>query len=248
MTPKSARKRLDALLVERGLAESLPKARAMILAGEVRVDGERVGKAGTALDIAAQITVVSRVQKYASRGGIKLEGALSDFSVDPAGMVCLDVGSSTGGFTDCLLQHGAARVYAVDVSVDQLAWKLQQDARVIRIERNARELLPQDIPEPVDLAVADFSFISVIKVLQPLVLALKTAASFLILIKPQFELPSADVGEGGIVADPALHEKAIARVRQAALNTGLDIVGVRPSHLTGAEGNQEYFLHTRKKL
>jgi 23S rRNA (cytidine1920-2'-O)/16S rRNA (cytidine1409-2'-O)-methyltransferase len=248
MTPKSARKRLDALLVERGLAESLPKARAMILAGEVRVGGERVDKAGTALDVSAQLTVVSRIHKYASRGGIKLEGALSDFSVHPAGLVCLDVGSSTGGFTDCLLQHGATRVYAVDVNVDQLAWKLQQDARVIRVERNARELLPQDIPEPVDLAVADLSFISAIKVLQPVVLALKASGSFLILIKPQFELPSADVGEGGIVADPALHEKAIARVRQAAVNTGLDILGVRPSHLTGAEGNQEYFLHTRKKL
>src|SRR3954447_5067631 len=223
MTPKSARKRLDALLVERGLAESLPKARAMILAGEVRVDGERVDKAGTALDIGAQLTVVSRIQKYASRGAIKLEGALSDFSIHPSHLVCLDVGSSTGGFTDCLLQHGAARVYAVDVNVDQLAWKLQQDARVIRVERNARELLPKDIPEPVDLAVADLSFISVIKVLPPVVLALKAGGSFLILIKPQFELPSADVGEGGIVADPALHEKAIARVRQAAVNTGLEI-------------------------
>lgn len=248
MTPKSARKRLDALLVERGLAESLPKARAMILAGEVRVGGERVDKAGTALDIDAQLTVVSRIQKYASRGGVKLEGALSDFSVDPAGLVCLDVGSSTGGFTDCLLQHGAARIYAVDVNVDQLAWKLRQDARVIRIERNARELLPQDIPEPIALAVADLSFISVIKVLPALVRALKTGACSLILIKPQFELPSADVGEGGIVADPALHEKAIARVRHAAINTGLEILGVRRSHLTGAEGNQEYFLHTRKKL
>ncbi len=176
MTPKSARKRLDALLVERGLAESLPKARAMILAGEVRVGGERVDKAGTALDIDAQLTVVSRIQKYASRGGVKLEGALSDFSVDPAGLVCLDVGSSTGGFTDCLLQHGAARIYAVDVNVDQLAWKLRQDARVIRIERNARELLAQDIPEPIALAVADLSFISVIKVLPALVRALKTGA------------------------------------------------------------------------
>src|SRR5882724_9328583 len=124
MTPKSARQRLDALLVERGLADSLAGARAMILAGEVRVDGQRVDKAGTPLAQSAQLRIVSRMQKYASRGGIKLEGALSDFSVDPAGLVCLDVGSSTGGFTDCLLQHGASRVYAVDVNVDQLAWKL----------------------------------------------------------------------------------------------------------------------------
>jgi 23S rRNA (cytidine1920-2'-O)/16S rRNA (cytidine1409-2'-O)-methyltransferase len=248
MTPKSARKRLDALLVERGLADSLPKARAMILAGEVRVDGERVDKAGTSLAQSSQLTIVSRAQKYASRGGIKVEGALSDFSIDPAGLVCLDVGSSTGGFTDCLLQCGAARVYAVDVNIAQLAWKLQQDARVIRIERNARELQPADIPEAVDLAVVDLSFISVAKVLHAVVLVLKPAAVFLILVKPQFELPPAEVKEGGIVTDPALHEKAIRRVRRAAIEAGLEIVGVRPSHLVGAEGNQEYFLHTRKNL
>ena len=248
MTPKSARKRLDALLVERGLADSLPKARAMILAGEVRVEGERVDKAGTSLAQSAQLTIVSRTQKYASRGGFKLEGALSDFSIDPADLVSLDVGSSTGGFTDCLLQHGAARVYAVDVNVDQLAWKLQQDARVIRIERNARELRPADIPEPIDLAVVDLSFISVAKVLHAVVLALKPEATLLILVKPQFELPSIDVGEGGIVADPVLHEKAIDRVRRTAIESGLEILGVHPSHLVGAEGNQEYFLHTRKNL
>jgi 23S rRNA (cytidine1920-2'-O)/16S rRNA (cytidine1409-2'-O)-methyltransferase len=248
MTPKSTRKRLDALLVERGLADSLLKARAVILAGEVRVDGERVDKAGTPLLPSAQLTVVSRMQKYASRGGIKLEGALSDFSVDPAGSVCLDVGSSTGGFTDCLLQHGASRVYAVDVNVDQLAWKLRQDARVLRVERNARELQPPDIAEPVDLAVADVSFISVTKVLQPMAMVLKPAGTMLILVKPQFELLSAEVGEGGIVADPALHEKAIDTVRRAAVKTDLEILGVRASHLVGAEGNQEYFLHARKKL
>jgi 23S rRNA (cytidine1920-2'-O)/16S rRNA (cytidine1409-2'-O)-methyltransferase len=247
MNPKSARKRLDTLLVERGLADSLPRARAMILAGEVRVDGQRVDKAGTSLEQSAQLTIASRIQKYASRGGIKLEGALSDFSVDPAGLVCLDVGSSTGGFTDCLLQHAASRVYAVDVNVDQLAWKLRQDARVIRIEGNARELQPQDIPETIDLAVADVSFISVTKVLQPMAVILKPAGTMLVLVKPQFELPSAAVGKGGIVADTALHEKAIDRVRRAAIETGLEILGVQPSHLVGAEGNQEYFLHTRKK-
>jgi 23S rRNA (cytidine1920-2'-O)/16S rRNA (cytidine1409-2'-O)-methyltransferase len=247
MTPKSARKRLDALLVERGFADSLLRARAMILAGEVRVDGQRVDKAGTSLPQSAQLTIVSRMQKYASRGGVKLEGALSDFSVDPTGLVCLDVGTSTGGFTDCLLQHAASRVYAVDVNVDQLAWKLRQDARVIRIERNARELQPQDIPEAIDLAVADVSFISVTKLLQPVAAILKPAGTILVLVKPQFELPSAAVGKGGIVADTALHEKAIDRVRRAAIETGLEILGVQPSHLVGAEGNQEYFLHTRKK-
>jgi 23S rRNA (cytidine1920-2'-O)/16S rRNA (cytidine1409-2'-O)-methyltransferase len=247
MTPKPARKRLDALLVERGLADSLPKARAMILAGEVRIDGQLADKAGASLMQSAQLTVVSRAQKYTSRGGFKLEGALSDFSVDPTSLVCLDVGSSTGGFTDCLLQHGASRVYAVDVRVDQLAWKLRQDARVLRIERNARELRPQDIPEPIDLAVADVSFISVAKVLRPAALVLRPAATMLILVKPQFELPSAEVGGGGIVTDPGLHKKAIDLVQRAAVDAGLEILGVRPSQLTGAEGNQEYFLHTRKK-
>ena len=248
MTPKSARKRLDALLVERGLADSLPKARAMILAGEVRVDGQRVNKAGASLAQSSQLTIVNRLQKYASRGGFKLEGAFSDFSIDPAGLVCLDVGSSTGGFTDGLLQRGAARVYAVDVNIDQLAWKLRQDARVIRIERNARELQPAHIPEPIDFAVVDLSFISVAKVLHAVVGLLEPAATMLILVKPQFELPSADVGEGGIVADSALHEKAIDHIRHAAIEKGLEILGVRPSHLTGAEGNQEYFLLTRKRL
>src|SRR5277367_2462104 len=142
---KSSRKRLDLLLVERGLAESQQRALAMILAGEVQLDGQRAAKAGALVASTARISLNSRAQKYASRGGVKLEGALEDFSIDVSGRVCLDVGSSTGGFTDCLLQHGAARVYAVDVNIDQLAWELQQDPRVIRIERNARELTPADL-------------------------------------------------------------------------------------------------------
>jgi 23S rRNA (cytidine1920-2'-O)/16S rRNA (cytidine1409-2'-O)-methyltransferase len=195
-----------------------------------------------------RVDVISRAQKYASRGGIKLEGALADFSVDPAGRVCLDVGSSTGGFTDCLLQKGASRVYAVDVNVGQMAWKLQQDARVVRIERNARELRREDIPEPVELAVADVSFISVGKVLKPVAALVKPGRDLLILVKPQFELPKASVGAGGIVSDPALHQQAIAKVRAAAVTAAeLEVLGVRPSCLPGAEGNQEYFLHARKK-
>jgi 23S rRNA (cytidine1920-2'-O)/16S rRNA (cytidine1409-2'-O)-methyltransferase len=247
MKSKPARKRLDILLVERGLAESLEKARAMILAGEVRVDGARVDKAGTSISGEKRIDVASRSLKYASRGGIKLEGALADFSIDPNGRVCLDIGASTGGFTDCLLQKGATRVYAVDVNVDQLAWKLQQDDRVVRIKRNARELRAEDIPEVIDLLVADVSFISVSKVLSPAVAAMKPGADALILVKPQFELPREDVGRGGIVADLALHEKAVAGVRQATAAAGLAILGTRPSCLQGAEGNQEYFLHARKK-
>jgi 23S rRNA (cytidine1920-2'-O)/16S rRNA (cytidine1409-2'-O)-methyltransferase len=247
MKSKAVRKRLDLLLVERKLAESQQKAQAMILAGEIQVDGARADKAGMLVTSNANLDVTSRQQKYASRGGIKLEGALTDCSIDPAGKICLDVGSSTGGFTDCLLQHGAARVYAVDVNADQLAWKLRQDPRVIRIELNARELKLTDVDEPVALTTVDVSFIAVSKVLAPAGALTRPGADLLILIKPQFELRREDVGPGGIVTDEALHHKAIAGVRQAAQTAGLECLDVRPSRLTGAEGNQEYFLHARKK-
>jgi 23S rRNA (cytidine1920-2'-O)/16S rRNA (cytidine1409-2'-O)-methyltransferase len=248
MSAKSTPKRLDALLVERGLADSIAKAQAIILAGEVSVDGARADKAGTRFPHESRIEVSSRSAKFVSRGGFKLEGALEDFAIDANSRVCLDVGSSTGGFTDCLLQHGAARVYAVDVNVDQLAWKLRNDSRVIRISRNARDLRTTDIPEAVDLAVFDVSFISVSKVLPPAVQTARPGADLLILVKPQFELPREDVGPGGIVSDPALHERAIAAVREAAAHLALDVLAVRPSRLPGAEGNQEYFLHARKTL
>src|SRR5690242_14407542 len=165
MKPKVSRKRLDLLLLERGFADSPQKAMAMILAGEIQVDGERMDKAGTPIAEDARIEIVSRLQKFASRGGIKLEGALEDFAVDPARCVCLDIGASNGGFTDCLLQRGAARVYALDVNIEQLDWKLTKDSCVIPIKRNARELCPADLPEQVDLAVVDVSFISVKKVI-----------------------------------------------------------------------------------
>ncbi len=241
-----ARKRLDILLVERGLAESRQRAQAMILAGEVEIDGKRAEKAGTSTLEDARIEVHSRLQKYASRGGFKLEGALEDFTVSVAGRVCLDVGASNGGFTDCLLQNGAAKVYAVDVNTDQLAWKLRADSRVVSIKKNARELVAQDLPESVDLVVADVSFIAVKKVLSGSVDCAKPDAEFLVLIKPQFELDRADVGRGGIVRETELHQKAIESVSQAATTLGLVCLGVLPSKLMGAEGNQEYFLHARK--
>jgi len=247
MKSRPAKKRLDLLLVERGLAESAAKAQGIILAGEVWVDDIRTDKAGASVAADARVAVTSRAQKYASRGGIKLEGALADFAIDPAHRVCLDIGSSTGGFTDCLLQKSASRVYAVDVNVDQLAWKLRQDSRVVRIDRNARELSPQDIPEPIQLVVIDVSFISAGKILPPASIIAKSGADLLILVKPQFELPREEVGAGGIVDDPALHEKAVEKVRTAALKAGLEVLAVRPSRLPGAEGNQEYFLHARKK-
>jgi len=248
MSAKSTAKRLDALLVERGLADSLAKAQAMILAGEVSVDGTRVNKAGTRFPQEARIEIAARAGKFVSRGGLKLEGALDDFAIDLNARVCLDIGSSTGGFTDCLLQRGAARVYAVDVSIDQLAWKLRQDPRVIRISRNARNLRPDDVAEPIDLAVIDVSFISATKVLPGAAAAARPGADLLILVKPQFELPREDIGPGGMVSDAVLHEKAIAGVRESAAQLQLEILGISPSHLLGAEGNQEYFLHARKPL
>lgn len=248
MKSKTSRKRLDLLLVERGLAESIANAQAMVLAGEVWIANTRAQKAGTAIAEDSTITVSSRGQKYASRGGLKLQGALEDFSIDPTRLVCLDVGSSTGGFTDCLLQRGALRVYAIDVNVDQLSWKLQKDLRVVRVKRNARDLRREDIPDLVDLVVVDVSFISATKVLLPASAMAKTEADILILVKPQFELPRGDVGTGGIVHDLKLHGKAVEKVRAAAVAIGLEILGARPSQLAGAEGNQEYFLHARKKL
>jgi 23S rRNA (cytidine1920-2'-O)/16S rRNA (cytidine1409-2'-O)-methyltransferase len=246
MKAKQRRSRLDHLLVARGLAGSEQKAQAMVLAGEVFVNGVRVDKSGSAVADDVRVDINSREQKYASRGGFKLEGALRDFAIDPTGRTCLDIGSSTGGFTDCLLQHGATRVYAVDVTVDQIAWKLRQDQRVVRIEANARELRLQDIPERIDLITVDVSFISAGKVLTNAAAVARDGADFLILVKPQFELGREEIGPGGIVSDTVLHEKAISIVRRAAETAGLARLQVKPSHLAGAEGNQEYFLHACK--
>jgi len=233
-------------MVERGFAETRQKAQAMILAGEVKIDGKRAEKAGLSVTDKSHIEIHSRLQKYVSRGGFKLEGALEDFHVKPRGCICLDVGSSTGGFTDCLLQMAATRVYAVDVNMDQLAWKLREDARVTRVKKNARELAPSDLAEPVDLVVADVSFISVTKVLSGACACAKPGAEFLVLVKPQFELAREHVGKGGIVRDLKLHEKAVASVRRCAESHGLSVLGILPSRLEGMEGNQEYFLHARK--
>jgi len=239
--------RLDVLLVERGLAPSREKAQALLLAGQVRVDGQRAEKPGTQISESASVEVVGEALRYVGRGGLKLEGALADFGVSPADKICLDVGSSTGGFTDCLLQNGASKVYAVDVTINQLDWKLRQDSRVVAIECNARYLRSQDTAEPAALVTMDVSFISVSKVLPAVVPAAAPGAEFLILIKPQFELEKRDVGKGGIVRDPALHQKAIDRVSEAAVACGLAICGVKPSCLPGSEGNQEFFLHARKQ-
>jgi 23S rRNA (cytidine1920-2'-O)/16S rRNA (cytidine1409-2'-O)-methyltransferase len=237
------KKRLDVLLVERGLAESRQKAQAMILAGEVRVDGQRADKTGTAFPVDARIEIARVGPRYASRAGEKLAGALRDFAVHPADRICLDAGSSTGGFTDCLLQQGAAKVYAVDVTISQLDWKLQRDARVTPLEMNVRYLKPEALAERPSLITADLSFISLSKVLPALAGAAAENAEFLLLIKPQFELERGLVGRGGIVREPELRERAIERARAAAEACGLRVLGVQPSRLPGAEGNQEFFLH-----
>ena len=218
----------------------------MLLAGNVRVNGKIMDKPGTRLAADAQVEIAGETQRYSSRGGLKLEGALEDFGVAPQDKTCLDVGSSTGGFTDCLLQHGARRVYAVDVTINQLDWKLQKDPKVVTIERNARYLKPEDVGELVDLVTMDVSFISVTKVLPAIVPITNPGTDFLVLIKPQFELEKQQVGKGGIVRDAALHEKAVANVTAAAGALGLEIAGVRASHMTGTEGNQEFFLHARR--
>jgi len=245
--PPARKTRLDALLVERGLAASRERAQALLIAGQVRVNGVRMGKPGTRVATDARIEIMGEQLRYSSRGGLKLEGALQDFDVRPQGKICLDIGSSTGGFTDCLLQHGAAKVFAVDVTVSQLDWKLQKDSRVVMVEHNARYLRPEDVTEKVAVVVVDVSFISVRKVLASIVSLTIPGADFLVLIKPQFELEKRDVGKGGIVRDSLLHQRAVDMVVATARDLGLEIVDVRPSHVQGAEGNQEFFLHARRR-
>lgn len=236
--------RLDQLLVERGLAESREKARALILAGQVLIDGQKADKAGRTVPIASKIEILEP-PRYVGRGGLKLEAALQHFSIPVKGKICLDVGSSTGGFTDCLLQHGAARVYAIDVGTGQLDWRLRNDPRVVVREKvNARFLTPEHVAEPIDLAVCDVSFISVTMILPAFAKLLAPGAEMVILVKPQFELERHQVGKGGIIRDSGLHQQACQRVEQAIRARGFrtDII---PSPVLGAEGNQEFLLYAR---
>lgn len=240
---KPDRRRLDQLLAERGLAESREKAQAMILAGSVMVDGQRSDKPGRSVRADCRIDVTEK-PPYVSRGGLKLAAALDGFLIDVAGKVCLDCGASTGGFTDCLLQRGAARVYAVDVGSGQLDWKLRHDPRVVVREGvNARYLAREDFPERMDLAVCDVSFISVTMILPALAPLLKPdGGEMVILVKPQFEVGRGQVGKGGIVRDPALHQASCDRVRRAVEALGF-VTAIRESPILGAEGNREFLLH-----
>ncbi|MDP2999797.1 MAG: TlyA family RNA methyltransferase [Bryobacterales bacterium] len=236
------RLRIDQLLVERGLAESRERAQALVIAGYVLVDGQKARKPGQAVKHDSRLELIERLP-FVGRGGLKLKGALDGFAIDVAGKVCVDIGSSTGGFTDCLLQRGAARVYAVDVGAGQLDWKLRNDPRVVVKESvNARYLTPGDIGEPADLVTCDVSFISVTLILPALVRLLKPAGVMIILVKPQFEAGRHQVGKGGIVKDPALHAAVCARVEAAVRSCGFQ-TAIMDSPIHGAEGNREFLLY-----
>jgi 23S rRNA (cytidine1920-2'-O)/16S rRNA (cytidine1409-2'-O)-methyltransferase len=239
---KMAKHRLDQLLMERGLADSREKAQALILAGQVIVNGQKSSKPGHSIADDSRIEVLERML-YVSRGGYKLAAALDHFSIDPTGWTCLDVGASTGGFTDCLLQRGAATVWAIDVGHGQFDWKLRNDPRVVVQEGvNARYLNPADYPVKFDLAVCDASFISTTMLIPAIAPLLAKPRRMIVLVKPQFEVGRADIGKGGIVRDPGLHESACARVRNAVEAQGLDSA-IIPSPILGTEGNREFLLY-----
>jgi 23S rRNA (cytidine1920-2'-O)/16S rRNA (cytidine1409-2'-O)-methyltransferase len=232
--------RADALLVTRGLCESREQAKRLILAGEVRSADRPIDKPSAKLPADAPLEIREK-PRFVGRGGLKIEAALDAFQIDPSGWICIDVGASTGGFTDCLLQRGAARVHAVDVGTNQLVWKLRNDPRVIVKEQfNARHMVPEDIGEKVRLAVMDLSFISLTKVLPAVFSVLEADGSVVCLIKPQFELHREDISKGGIVRDPNLHQRAIEKIRCFVDEHGLQWRGVIPSPITGTDGNQEF--------
>jgi 23S rRNA (cytidine1920-2'-O)/16S rRNA (cytidine1409-2'-O)-methyltransferase len=245
---KSNKLRLDLLLVQRGLAESRERAQAVVFAGQVLVNGQKQDKAGAPVPEDAEIRILGETPRYVGRGGLKLEAALKEFSVSVEGKTALDIGASTGGFSDCLLQHGASRIYAVDVGYGQMAWKIRQDPRVVVIERtNIREMDPSVIPEPVDVAVIDVSFISLEKVMPSVLPYLKSDATIIALIKPQFEVGREHVGKGGIVRDEAARTAAVKRVEDFIRGLGFEVQGIIPSPITGQDGNVEFLIHAVKR-
>jgi 23S rRNA (cytidine1920-2'-O)/16S rRNA (cytidine1409-2'-O)-methyltransferase len=245
---KANKTRLDRLLFERGLAESREKAQAVIFAGQVLVNGQKQDKAGALVPEDADIRILGETLRYVSRGGLKLEAALKEFYVDVTGKTALDVGASTGGFTDCLLQHGCKKVYAVDVGYGQLAWKLRQDPRIVVIERtNIRQMVSSLIPEKVDLVVIDVSFISLEKVIPPAMQFLAANAELIALIKPQFEVGKEQVGKGGIVRDESARNAVVDRITGFIREQGFDVKGVIPSPITGQDGNVEFLIHAVRR-
>lgn len=238
--------RLDQYLVAQGLAPSRTRAQGLIMAGLALVNGQAVTKAGSRVPPGATVEVKGPEHPYVSRGGVKLAGALDHFGLDPAGLTCLDVGASTGGFTDCLLQRGAARVTAVDVGYGQLAWKLRGDRRVTVLERvNVRRMAPEVAPGPFDLIAADVSFISLTLILPPLVARLAPDGRLLVMVKPQFEAGRDQVGPGGVVRDEGVRRAAVEKVRHCLVELELEALGDCPSPIKGPAGNQEYFILAR---
>ena len=241
------KERLDVLLVKRNLTESREKAKAIIMSGNVFVDGEREDKAGTSFSDDVSIEIKGHTLPYVSRGGLKLEKAIQNFDVSVEGKVCTDVGSSTGGFTDCMLQNGAVKVFAIDVGRGQLAWKLRQDERVVCMEKtNIRYVTPDDIADALDFASVDVSFISLTKVLVPARALLKDAGQMVCLIKPQFEAGREKVGKKGVVRDKKVHEEVIEKVIGFALENGFSIHNLEYSPIKGPEGNIEYLVYIEK--
>ncbi len=241
---RTSKLRLDRYLFERGLVQSREQGQALILAGQVLVNGQKKDKAGTLVADDADIRILGEQMPYVSRGGLKLEAALREFSIDVTGTTALDAGASTGGFTDCLLQHGAMKVYAVDVGYGQMAWKIRQDPRIVVIERtNVRDIDPALVPEKVDIIVIDVSFISLEKVIPSVLRFLKPSAGIVALIKPQFEVGKGQVGKGGIVRDEAARNTVVEKVRTAFQSAGLDVQGIIPSPITGQDGNVEYLIY-----
>lgn len=242
------KERLDVLLVKKGLAPSREKAKAVIMAGSVYVDGQKEDKAGSVFDEeSAQIEVRGHALPYVSRGGLKLEKALKVFPITLTDKICMDIGASTGGFTDCMLQNGAAKVYSVDVGYGQLDWKLRQDDRVVCMEKtNFRYMTPEDIPDVLDFASVDVSFISLDKILTPAYALLKEQGEMVALIKPQFEAGREKVGKKGVVRDPKVHEEVISRVVRHADEVSFEVLDLSYSPIRGPEGNIEYLIHLRK--
>ena len=239
-----SKERLDVLLVNRGLAESREKAKAIIMSGNVYVEGQKEDKAGSTFVDTANIEVRGNTLKYVSRGGLKLEKAMENFDVTIEGKVCMDVGSSTGGFTDCMLQNGAVKVYSVDVGHGQLAWKLRNDERVVCMEKtNIRYVTPEDVADKIDFSSIDVSFISLTKVLLPVKNLLTDDGQIVCLIKPQFEAGREKVGKHGVVRDKAVHEEVIQMVIDYAISIGFEILNLEFSPVKGPEGNIEYLLH-----
>ena len=241
------KERLDKLLVERGLVQSRERARALILAGKVVVDDHAVDKAGAQIPAGAEIRLKGEDIPYVSRGGLKLEKGLDAFGIQVSERIAIDVGASTGGFTDCLLQRGASRVYAVDVGYGQLAWKLREDARVVNLERtNIRHLTPEQLPERPSLAVVDASFISLEKVLPSTLALLADSGELVALIKPQFEVGRGEVGKGGVVRDEGQHRMVVENIKSLAEELGCEVLGVTESPILGPKGNREFLIHLRR--